>query len=50
MVTTMLSCNSEKKDNHEGEEQEEHGVEGTVVLNARQREALDLKLGVFSNA
>jgi cobalt-zinc-cadmium efflux system membrane fusion protein len=47
MVATMLSCNSEKKDSHEGEEHEEHGVEGAVVLNARQREALNLKLGSF---
>nr|NQU90274.1 efflux RND transporter periplasmic adaptor subunit [Bacteroidota bacterium] len=47
MVAALLSCNSEKKDNQEGEEHEEHGVEGAVVLNASQREALDLKLGTF---
>lgn len=47
MVATLLSCKSEKKDSHEGEEHEEHGVEGVVILNADQREALDLKLGTF---
>lgn len=47
MVATMLSCNSEKKDNHEGEEDEERAPEGVVLLNVKQQEALDLKLGSF---
>ncbi len=47
MVATLLSCNSEKKGSHEGEEHGEHGPEGVVVLNANQRNALGLKLGTF---
>ncbi|MBE9511746.1 MAG: efflux RND transporter periplasmic adaptor subunit [Bacteroidetes bacterium] len=42
-----MSCNSEKKYSAEGEEHEEHGPEGVVVLNKRQRKALNLKLGNF---
>ncbi len=44
---TLMSCNSEKTENHEGEGHEEHGQEGVVVLNEKQQEALELKLGTF---
>lgn len=47
MVATLLSCNSEKKHGNEEEEHEEHGPKGVVTLNNNQREALNLKLGVF---
>lgn len=48
-VVTLMSCNSNKKENSETGEQVEHeGPEGVVMLNELQREALDLKLGSFS--
>nr|WP_321453102.1 efflux RND transporter periplasmic adaptor subunit [uncultured Carboxylicivirga sp.] len=46
VLATLFSCNSEKKSEH-GEEHEEHGTEGVVVLNKQQREALKLQLGTF---
>ena len=46
-LTTLMSCNTEKKENHDGEGHEEHGQEGVVVLNEKQQEALKLKLGTF---
>ena len=47
-VATLMSCNSNKKENAEPEEHEEHeGPEGVVMLNELQREALNLKLGNF---
>ncbi len=42
-----MSCNTKSNDNREGEEQEENGIEGVVVLNEKQQKALDLKLGTF---
>jgi cobalt-zinc-cadmium efflux system membrane fusion protein len=47
MIATLLSCNSKQKNNLKDEEHEEHGVEGVVVLNKEQRDALDIKLGPF---
>ncbi|RUT79649.1 efflux RND transporter periplasmic adaptor subunit [Ancylomarina longa] len=47
MAITLLSCNSEKKENQEIEEHEKQGIEGVVILNANQLKALDLKLGAF---
>lgn len=44
---SLMSCNSDKKDSHEGEEHEEHGSEGVVVLNKKQQDALNLKMGTF---
>jgi len=46
-MTTLMSCNSKNKVDNQGEEHEEHGPEGVVVLNENQREALNLKLGTF---
>ncbi|MEX2428902.1 MAG: efflux RND transporter periplasmic adaptor subunit [Bacteroidales bacterium] len=47
-VATLMSCNSNKKGNQEAEAHDEHEeAEGAVMLNKQQREALDLKLGVF---
>jgi membrane fusion protein, heavy metal efflux system len=46
-IVTIMSCNSNNSDGHEGDEHEEQSPEGVVVLNEKQREALDLKLGVF---
>jgi len=46
-IATLMSCNSEKKNNHDGEENEEHGTEGVVILNKNQQEALKLKLGTI---
>ncbi|WP_421917872.1 efflux RND transporter periplasmic adaptor subunit [Marinifilum sp.] len=46
-VATLLSCNSTKQNKHQGEEHEEHGPEGVVVLNEQQQKALNLKLGNF---
>jgi len=46
-IATLLSCNSTKKDNHEGEEHEENGTEGVVILNKNQQDALKLKLGTI---
>ncbi|MGZ0016793.1 efflux RND transporter periplasmic adaptor subunit [Yeosuana sp. AK3] len=47
-VVTLLSCNSNKKENTETEEHAEHeGPEGVVMLNELQREALNLQLGNF---
>ena len=47
-VATLMSCNSNKKGNQEAEAHDEHEeAEGVVMLNEQQREALDLKLGVF---
>jgi cobalt-zinc-cadmium efflux system membrane fusion protein len=47
VLVTMVSCNTEKAENHEGETHEEHRPEGVVVLNEKQQEALKLKLGTF---
>ncbi|MDX9803563.1 efflux RND transporter periplasmic adaptor subunit [Sunxiuqinia rutila] len=48
VVVTLMSCNSNKKENSEAGEHAEHeGPEGVVMLNELQREALDLKLGTF---
>ncbi len=44
-LTTLSSCGS-KKENSE-EEHEEHSEEGVVVLNEKQQDALNLKLGNF---
>ena len=46
-IATLLSCNSTKKDNHEGEEHEEPNSEGIVILNKNQQNALKLKLGTI---
>jgi cobalt-zinc-cadmium efflux system membrane fusion protein len=47
-VATLMSCNSNKKENNETGEHEEHeGPEGVVMLNELQREALNLQLGNF---
>jgi cobalt-zinc-cadmium efflux system membrane fusion protein len=46
-AASLISCNSEKKDNAMNDEHEEPGTEGVVVLNKHQREALNLKLGNF---
>ncbi len=46
-IATLMSCNTKNKTAGEGEEHEEHGPEGVVVLNENQREALNLKLGAF---
>lgn len=45
-LATLISCNSEKTDSQEIE-QEEHGPEGIVTLNENQQKALNLKLGNF---
>jgi cobalt-zinc-cadmium efflux system membrane fusion protein len=47
VIATLASCNSANNRSAEENEQEEHGVEGVVILNENQREALDLKLGHF---
>lgn len=46
-IATFMSCNTKNKTANEHEEHEEHGSEGVVVLNEKQREALNLKLGTF---
>ncbi|RZT91317.1 cobalt-zinc-cadmium efflux system membrane fusion protein [Ancylomarina subtilis] len=46
-IASLMSCNSKNKDSHQDEEHEENSPEGVVMLNEKQREALDLKLGVF---
>lgn len=46
-MATLLSCNSKNKIDNQGENDEEQGAEGVVVLNENQREALNLKLGTF---
>ncbi len=47
-VVTLMSCNSNKKENSEAGEHAEHeGPEGVVMLNELQREALNLQLGNF---
>lgn len=46
-IATLISCNIKTKTAGEGEEHEEHGPEGVVVLNENQREAINLKLGTF---
>lgn len=46
-MATLLSCNSKNKIDNQGENHEEQGAEGIVVLNENQREALNLKLGTF---
>lgn len=47
VAATLMSCNTKNKAANEGEENEEHGPEGIVVLNENQRDALNLKLGTF---
>ena len=42
-----ISCNSEKPIKEDEEGREEHGTENLVVLNEKQKEALNLKLGSF---
>ena len=44
-LTAFTSCGSKKESKEE--EHEEHGPEGVVMLNEKQQEALDLKLGSF---
>ena len=44
---SLLSCNSESKNKTVTEKHEEHGPEGVVILNEKQREALQLDLGSF---
>jgi len=46
---TLMACNSEDGHSEKAEEYEEHGAEGVVVLNKKQREALNLELGSFQN-
>ena len=46
-ILTLMSCNSNNSGSPEGEEHEEHSPEDVVILNEKQRGALDLKLGVF---
>lgn len=46
-IATLMSCNSGNNKGHEGEEHEEPGTEGVVVLKKNQRDALNLKLGSF---
>ena len=46
-IATLMSCSNKNKVESHGEEHEEHGPEGVVVLNENQREALKLKLGIF---
>ncbi len=46
-VSTLLSCKSGDKNNSLDEEHEEKGHEGVVILNEKQREALNLELGSF---
>jgi len=46
-IASLMSCNSKSKIDNQGEEHEEHGPEGVVVLNKNQRKALNLKLGTF---
>ena len=47
-VVTLMSCNSNKKENSEAGEHAEHeSPEGVVMLNELQREALNLQLGNF---
>ncbi|MGD9993708.1 MAG: efflux RND transporter periplasmic adaptor subunit [Salinivirgaceae bacterium] len=43
---TLISCNVQNRSEQE-EENEEHGQEGVVILNEKQREALKLELGTF---
>lgn len=43
----FFSCNADKKNDMTEEEHVEKGPEGVVVLNKKQREALQLKLGSF---
>ena len=45
-MATLMSCNSRNNESNE-EEQEEKGPAGVVILNEKQRQALDLKLGTF---
>ncbi len=53
VITAMIisvfffSCNADKKNDMTEEEHVENGLEGVVVLNKKQREALQLKLGSF---
>lgn len=46
-IATLMSCSNKNKVESHGEEHEEHGPEGVVVLNEKQRDALKLKLGTF---
>lgn len=46
-IVTIMSCNSKNTGVPEGEEHEEQSPEGVVMLNEKQRDALNLKLGVF---
>lgn len=46
-IATLMSCSNKNKVENHGEEHEEHGPEGVVVLNEKQRDALKLKLGTF---
>lgn len=48
VIATLLSCNSNKKENAETDEHAgEESPEGVVMLNELQREALNLQLGNF---
>ncbi len=46
-LSSLISCNSDNNNNHAGEKHEEAGTEGVVILNEKQRNALNLKLGAF---
>mgnify|MGYP002638692105 CR=1 FL=1 len=46
-LASLISCNSIKNDGPEEGEHEEKRPEGVVILNKKQQEALNLKLGVF---
>lgn len=46
-IATLTSCSSNKKSGHEEEVHEENTVEGVVILNKNQQEALKIKLGTI---
>ncbi|MDP3462197.1 MAG: efflux RND transporter periplasmic adaptor subunit [Bacteroidales bacterium] len=46
-IATLTSCSSNKKSGHEEDVHEENTVEGVVILNKNQQEALKLKLGTI---
>ena len=39
---TLVSCNVQNKSEHEEEENEEHGPEGLVILNEKQRDCVEI--------
>ena len=46
-LTAMISCNQGSHTHQDHEDHDHHGPEGVVMLNQRQMEALDLKMGTF---